>query len=59
MAKQLPPVSLRLPPALLLQFDAYCTKRRRKRGEMVRMLIEDAIAADLAAHPAPAAGPPR
>ena len=52
MAKQLPPISLRLPPDLLRQFDAYCQQRRRKRGEMVRMLIEDALAADVQAEKA-------
>ena len=52
MANQPAPVSIRLTPALLLQFDAYCKARRRKRGEMVRMLIEDALAADMAATPA-------
>ena len=49
MAKQAHPISLRLPPTLLQQFEAYCLTRRRKRGEMLRMLIEDALAADVAA----------
>lgn len=49
MAKQAPPISFRFPPELLRLFDAYCQQRRRKRGEMVRMLIEDALAADVAA----------
>ena len=44
MAKQPAPISLRLPPALLEQFDSYCKARRRKRGEMLRMLVEDAVA---------------
>ena len=52
MANQPAPISLRLPPALLLQFDAYCKARRRRRGEMLRMLIEDVLAADVAATPA-------
>ena len=55
MTKQLPPISLRLPPALLQQFEAYCAKRRRKRGEMLRMLVEDALASDVAASSTPRA----
>ena len=47
--KQPAPVSIRLTPALLARLDAYCAKRRRKRGEMLRMLVEDAVAADVAA----------
>ena len=49
MVKQAAPISLRLTPALLARLDAYCTARRRKRGEMIRMLVEDAVAADVAA----------
>lgn len=45
MAKQPPPVSIRLTPDLLRRFDVYCAAHRRKRGEMLRMLVEDAVAA--------------
>ena len=53
MTKQAAPISLRLPPTLLQQFDAYCAARRRKRGEMLRMLVEDALASDVAASSPP------
>ena len=47
---------LRLPASLKADLEALAKRLRRKPTELVRMLIEDALAADMAAHPAPPAG---
>lgn len=45
MAKQPAPTPVRLSPELLYKFDVVAKSRRRKRGELLRMLAEDAVEA--------------
>jgi metal-responsive CopG/Arc/MetJ family transcriptional regulator len=45
MAKQPAPVPVRLSPELLYKFDVVAKAKRRKRGELLRLLAEDEVAA--------------
>ncbi len=50
MAKQKAPVPVRLSDELLFKFDVVAKFQRRKRGELLRLLAEDAVAAYEAQH---------
>lgn len=39
------PTPVRLPAELLAKFEVVAKHQRRKRGELIRMLVEDAVAA--------------
>jgi hypothetical protein len=41
---------VRLPPGLLAKLEVVAKYQRRKRGELIRMLVEDAVAAHEAKH---------
>lgn len=45
MAKQPSPTPVRLSPELLYKFDVVAKAQRRRRGELLRLLAEDAVAA--------------
>jgi metal-responsive CopG/Arc/MetJ family transcriptional regulator len=44
------PTPVRLPDELLAKFEVVAKHQRRKRGELIRMLVEDAVAAHEAKH---------
>lgn len=50
MAKQPSPTPVRLSPELLYKFDVVAKAQRRRRGELLRLLAEDAVAAYEAAN---------
>jgi metal-responsive CopG/Arc/MetJ family transcriptional regulator len=50
MAKQPAPTPVRLSPDLLYKFDVVAKAQRRRRGELLRLLAEDAVAEYEAKH---------